>query len=356
MRILIVGPAWVGDMVMAQSLFIRLRALHPGARIDVLAPSWTRPILERMPEVSGALDMPLGHGRLGLAVRRRLGHELRRRHYDQAIVLPNSWKSALVPWFADIPLRTGWRGEYRYGLLNDCRRLDRTRLPLMVDRFVALAHGPGEYRPGEYPPPALHVNAENCSALRVRYGLSADRRVLALCPGAEFGPSKQWPVEYFATLARRAVARGESVWILGSANDSDTAGALTEAVGEPAARDCVDFTGKTSLGEAVDLLSMANAVVSNDSGLMHIASALGCPMVVLYGSTSAAFTPPLGDRVRVLSLELDCSPCFQRECPLVHHRCMRDLQPEGVEQALISLIQPASGPYTESHVWPTGDS
>lgn len=341
MRILIIGPAWVGDMVMAQSLFIRLQALHADARIDVLAPSWTRPILVRMPEVTRALDMPLGHGRLGLMVRRRLGHELRERHYDQAIVLPNSWKSALVPWFADIPRRTGWRGEFRYGLLNDCRRLDRMHLPLMVDRFVALAHGPGEYRSGEYPPPALHVSVDNCSALRERYGLSAHRRVLALCPGAEFGHSKQWPVEHFATLARRAVGRGESVWILGSANDSPTAAALIEAVGKPAAQECLDFTGQTSLGEAVDLLSMADAVVSNDSGLMHIASALGRPMVVLYGSTSAAFTPPLGDRVRALSLELDCSPCFERECPLVHHRCMRDLEPEGVEQALISLIQPA---------------
>lgn len=340
MRILIVGPAWVGDMVMAQSLFIRLRALHPDARIDVLAPAWTRPILERMPEVATALDMPLGHGRLGLAVRRRLGHALRGRHYDQAIVLPNSWKSALVPWFANIPLRTGWRGEFRHGLLNDCRRLDREQLPLMVDRFVALAHRPGEYGSGESPRPALHVNANNCAALRARYDLSTQRPVLALCPGAEFGPSKQWPVEYFATLARRAVGRGESVWILGSAKDSQTAAALIDAVGKPAGQACLDFTGETSLGEVVDLLSMADAVVSNDSGLMHIASALGRPMVVLYGSTSAAFTPPLGDRVRMLSLELDCSPCFQRECPLVHHRCMRDLEPEGVEQALISLIQP----------------
>lgn len=340
MKILIVGPAWVGDMVMAQSLFIRLMARHPGAEIDVLAPAWTRPILERMLEVSEALDMPLGHGRLGLATRRRLGVELRDKQYDQAIVLPNSWKSALVPWFANIPLRTGWRGEYRYGLLNDCRRLEERRYPLMVERFVALAHPPGDYLSGDYPVPALGVDAESCSVLRERYSLARDAQVLALCPGAEFGPSKQWPVEYFATLARRAIARGETVWILGSAKDRSTAQALLKAVGSPASQRCLDFTGQTSLGEAVDLLSMADAVVSNDSGLMHIASALKRPMVVLYGSTSPGFTPPLGDRVKVLSVGLDCQPCFQRECPLVHHRCMRDLQPEGVEQALISLIQP----------------
>ncbi len=140
MKILVIGPSWVGDMMMSQSLYRTLKAEYPSAEIDVMAPAWCRPLLARMPEVNQALAMPLGHGALALGERRRLGHALRANGYDRAYVLPNSFKSALVPFFANVPQRTGWRGEMRYGLLNDLRVLDKAAFPLMVQRYVALAY------------------------------------------------------------------------------------------------------------------------------------------------------------------------------------------------------------------------
>ena len=334
MKILIVGPAWVGDMVMAQSLLMRLQELNPGATIDVLAPAWTRDLLLRMPQVSRVLEMPLGHGELKLGLRWQLGQALKKEQYQQAIVLPNSLKSALIPCFAGIPRRTGWLGECRYGLLNDVRRLDKRKYPLMVQRFVALAHPAVYGQVTDYPRPALQSDPRGREALQERFSLNTHKPVLVLCPGAEFGPSKQWPVAYFAALARQALGQGQQVWIMGSANDQADAAEIRMSEGLADSTDVHDFCGQTTLAQAIDLLSMADAVVSNDSGLMHVAAALDRPLVVLYGSTSPAFTPPLAQQVRVLSMQLDCSPCFKRECPLQHHRCMQDLQPERVMQAL----------------------
>lgn len=337
MKVLIIGPAWVGDMVMSQTLYKLLKARAPETQIDVLAPAWTRPLLERMPEVRRALPMPLGHGRLGLGERHRLGRSLRAEGYAQAIVLPNSFKSALVPFFARIPLRTGWRGEMRLGVLNDRRTLDKHRYPLMVQRFAALAFPAGASLPDPLPPPALRVSETALGALGSRFALLAARRVLALCPGAEFGASKRWPAASYAAVAREALARGEEVWLLGSAHDGPAAAAILQALSGGEREHCRDFTGATTLAEAIDLLSQAHAVVSNDSGLMHVAAALDRPLVVIYGSSSPGFTPPLARRVRTVSLGLDCSPCFQRQCPLGHQKCMLDLEPARVLRALDEL-------------------
>jgi heptosyltransferase-2 len=338
MKILVAGPSWVGDMVMAQSLFRCLAAEHPGVVIDVLAPEWCRPLLARMPEVRLALAMPIGHGELALGKRRRLGHELRAQAYDQAIVLPNSFKSALVPLFARIPLRTGWRGEMRGWLLNDCRDLDKKRYPLMVQRFAALAYAPGHVLPDPLPAPRLQQDVEQARALRERFGLAASRSVIGLCPGAEFGPAKQWPARHYAALAGAMVSEGRQVWLFGSARDAAVAEAIIDAV-DPAQRaHCHNLCGATSLGEAVDLLGECALVVSNDSGLMHVAASLGRPLVVPYGSTSAAFTPPLGTRAKLLSLDLPCSPCFKRECPLQHLDCLNRLEPAQVLAAARELL------------------
>lgn len=322
---------------MAQSLFMRLHEQYDDLELDVLAPGWTWPLLERMPEVRRALDMPLSHGQLGIGVRQQVGKALEEENYQQAIVLPNSLKSALIPWFAGIPKRIGWRGEFRYGLLNDIRKLDKDRYPLMVQRFVALAHPAGTPADEHYPMPTLVANAGAVEQLKQQFQLNPDKPAVALCPGAEFGPSKQWPPSYYAKLADTLVGRGMQLWLLGSANDRDTA---EQILGElaPATRDAVrDFTGQTTLGDAIDLLSMTSLVVSNDSGLMHVAAALQRPLVVLYGSTSPGFTPPLGQQVETVALGLECSPCFKRDCPLQHHRCMLDLKPELVLQAVDAL-------------------
>jgi len=335
-KILVVGPSWVGDMVMSQSLYIYLQQTRPGVEIDVLAPAWSEPILARMPEVNRAIPTPLSHGELGIGKRRQLGRELRTQNYQQAILLPNSIKSALIPYFSRIPQRTGWRGEMRYGLLNDMRRLDEAALPLMVQRFLALGQAPAEPLPGEIPPPRLIVDPMRALACRTRFGLVSDKPILALCPGAEFGPAKCWPTEYYADIARRYLDRGWQVALYGSANDQSVTGQIREQC--EAHPLCFDLAGRTELAEAVDLLSLSTAVLSNDSGLMHIASALGRPVLVVYGATSASFTPPLSQRAQVIMPDIDCAPCFQRECPLGHHRCMRDTLPEQVAAKLDALL------------------
>lgn len=334
-RLLIVGPSWVGDMVMAQVLFALLKQTRPDAVIDVLAPDWSRPLLERMPEVRQALSLPFGHGQLRLAERRRQGLALRGQ-YDQVIVLPNSLKSALLPFFARIPRRTGWRGEFRYGLLNDIRTLDKTRYPLMIERFAALALAPGADLPKRLPWPKLVVAKARVDAALAKHGLDRERPVLALCPGAEFGPAKRWPERHYAEVARHYLARGWQVWLFGSAKDTPVAEAIARAAGEG----CAVLTGKTSLAEAIDLLSLADLVVTNDSGLMHVSAAVGRKLVVPYGSSSPAFTPPLSDDVRILRLGLPCSPCFQRECPLGHLDCLNKLEPARVLAAARELLEP----------------
>ncbi|MDR3490606.1 MAG: lipopolysaccharide heptosyltransferase II [Gammaproteobacteria bacterium] len=333
-KILIVGPAWVGDMVMAQSLFKLLKQRHPQLLIDVLAPAWSLPLLERMPEVTIGIVMPLGHGQLDLKVRYNLGKSLRAAQYDQAIVLPNSFKSALIPYWANIPRRTGWRGEARWLVLNDLRKLNKKQYPLMIEQFMALGLSDGEALPADYPLPELISTAKTQDSVLAKYQMQRhERPVLALCPGAEFGPAKRWPENYYAQVANAKIAEGWDIWLLGSPKDA----VVSESIMQETQQKCINFTGRTSLVEAVDLLSLSSAVVSNDSGLMHIAAAVRKPLVALYGPTSPAFTPPLHKQAKILQLSLDCQPCFQRECPLVHHRCMRELHPQQVLTALSEM-------------------
>ena len=336
MNILIVGPSWVGDMVMAQTLFMRLKALNPNCQIDVLAPDWSRPILERMPEVRSALSLPLGHGALQLGLRRKIGKSLKGQ-YDQAILLPNSLKSALVPFFAGIPKRTGWKGEMRYGLLNDIRSLDKTQYPLMIERFMALAEAPGAELKKPYPKPSLVIEQASRTEALTAFGLTLDRPVLALCPGAEFGEAKRWPAEHYARVAEAKIREGWQVWIFGSKADHAGGEQIRSRLIPGLREEVSNLAGLTSLAQAIDLLSCADAVVSNDSGLMHVAAALNRPLVAVYGSTSPGFTPPLADQVEVVRLGLECSPCFKRTCQYGHYNCLRELPPESVIQALARL-------------------
>ncbi len=323
-RTLVVGPSWIGDAVLSHPLLVRLKEHRPQEAIDVLAPAWALPVYRRMPEVAATHVLPFGHGDLKLGARRRFAKTL--PPYERAIVLPNTFKSALIPWHAGIALRTGYRGEMRFGLLNDARRLDEAALPLIVERYAALAQPAGEaFRPG-LPNPRLAVDEAARRATLAKFRLDAGKPVAAFAPGAEYGPAKRWPARHFAALASTLASRGYQVWLLGSQKDAE----ITAEVQRLSQDLCIDFAGRTTLDEAIDLMSFATHVVTNDSGLMHIAAALDRPTTALFGSSSPAFTPPLSSRARVISLQLSCSPCFQRVCPLGHTNCLVTLEPSRV--------------------------
>ena len=317
---------------MAQSLFITLRKSNPDLAVDVVAPGWSLPLLARMPEIRDAIELPVGHGRFAWGVRRRIGISLRKHCYEQAIVLPRSFKSALIPFYARASRRTGYRGEMRYGLLNDIRKLDSTVLTRMVERFVALGRSADDEQPPPVPTPKLRTDHKNQQRLIERLSLDVEAPVVAMMPGAEFGPAKCWPLEYYGQLALVLADAGHTVWVLGSESDRASGERIVETSGSRAKNLC----GQTRLEDAVDLLSIARHAVTNDSGLMHIAAAVGCHVVAIYGSSNPGYTPPLTDRCSVQYLGLDCSPCMARECPLGHFRCMKDLTPDRVIGDILS--------------------
>lgn len=333
-QVLVIGPSWVGDMILAQSLFKLLQQQRPGVAIDVAAPAWTLPLLERMPEVRRGIALPFRHGKFDLRARIRIGRELKTQRYDQAILLTNSLKSAIVPFCAGIPRRTGFKGEMRYGLLNDIRPLDKAVLPRTVDRFIALGLDASRTNPATLPEPALVSSRASAQAALARLGHALPQTpILALCPGAEYGPAKRWPAEYFAEAAQWALSHGWEVWLFGSGKDVE----VTQQIDRLSGNRCLDLGGKTGLGEAIDLMALARAVITNDSGLMHVAAALGLPQLSLFGSSDPHHTPPMSAQAEILYLNLSCSPCFQRVCPLGHFKCMRDLTPAMVIARLEAL-------------------
>jgi heptosyltransferase-2 len=323
-RILIVAPSWIGDAILSEPLVALLREPFEPQIVDVLAPAWCAPVYARMRGVRSIIENPVGHRELKLGARRALARSLRANGYTRAFILPNSFKSALIPWLARIPRRIGYLGEARRLLLTDARRLDRRAYPRLVDRFVALAAQPGELAP-TLPVPVLVPNATNAANAMRALGLATHRPVAVFCPGAEYGPAKRWPTEHFVTLARRLVDSGYAVWLIGSPNDRAAADPIAAAV-----PDVRNACGRTDLGTAIDLLAQASVVVSNDSGLMHAAAAVGRPLVALFGSSSPDYTPPLSSLAQVARIDIVCSPCFQRVCPLGHFKCMRELSPNVV--------------------------
>jgi heptosyltransferase-2 len=289
-----------------------------------------------MPEVNAAIPLPFKHGQLALAERIRFGRSLRKRGYTQAILLTNSLKSAILPFAAGIPRRTGFVGELRYGLLNDIRSLDKGILPRTVDRFVALGMENKAALPQNVPLPSLMAQPDNALQTLHRHGHKPPQTpVLGLCPGAEYGEAKRWPAEYYAEVARSALDQGWEVWLFGS--DKDVA--VTTLINELCANQCLDLGGKTRLGEAIDLMSLTTAVVSNDSGLMHVAAALDKRTVAIFGSSDPYHTPPMNAQATILYLGLECSPCFKRECPLGHLNCLNHIKPAEIKHVL-SFPQP----------------
>lgn len=330
-KILVLGPAWVGDMVLAQSLFITLKQQNPNCQINVAAPAWTLPLLERMPEITHAVALPFKHGEFAFWERIRFGKSLRNASYTQAIILTNSLKSAILPFAANIPRRTSFLGEMRYGLINDIRPLDKTKLPRTVDRFVTLGLAKNTKLPSILPNPKILANNKHALAALTKLGnKKPSQKVLGLCPGAEYGEAKRWPTEYYAEAAKAALAKGWEVWIFGSEKDIP----YTQKINQLTENRCLDLGGKTNLGEAIDLMDLCDTVISNDSGLMHVAAALDKNLIAIFGSSTPHHTPPMSNKSHIEYLGLPCSPCFERTCPLKNPddqmQCLKKITPKSV--------------------------
>ena len=330
-KILVIGPAWVGDMVLAQSLFKTLKLNRPDCTIDVAAPAWTLPLLERMPEVSGKIALPFKHGELAFWQRIQFGKSLKNAGYSQAIILTNSFKSALLPWAAGIAKRTSFLGEMRYGLVNDVRPLDKTKLKKTVERFVTLGLDKDASLPKTILNPQLNANTEAAWILASRLGIKqGNYKILGLCPGAEYGEAKRWPAKYYAEVANAVLKQGWQVLLFGSDKDI----VVTNQINQLTQNQCVNLSGKTKLGEAIDLMSICDTVISNDSGLMHVAAALNKKLIAIFGSSDPYHTPPMHPDAVIKYLGLECSPCFKRECPLQHLNCLNLISPTSILQDL----------------------
>lgn len=313
-------------MVLAQSLFKQLKADQPNCQIDVAAPAWTLPLLTRMPEISQAIALPFKHGDLALTARFKLGRSMIHHGYTQAILLTNSLKSAILPWAAGIPVRTGFKGELRYGLVNDMRTLDKQRLKKTVERFVALGLPAHTTLPKALQQPALIADTANAVKLMQAFEIDASKPTLGLCPGAEYGEAKRWPAEYYAEVANHVLSLGWQVLLFGSDKDQP----VTATIQQLTQQRCVDLAGKTKLGDAIDLMSRCHTIISNDSGLMHVAAALDKRLIAIYGSSDPKHTPPMHPQAMIEYLALECSPCFERMCPLGHLDCLRQIKPQTI--------------------------
>lgn len=331
-RTLVISPNWIGDAVMAQPLLQLLRRRHPDRPIDVLAPPSVAPVWRAMPEVAEVLETPFRHGPLQLRERWKYAKVLRQRGYVDSYVLPNTLKYALIPWMAGIPKRVGYKGEMRYGLVNQMHHDTVPPLP-MVPFYAALAASPDAV-----PRPAMQVGRDAMDAVCARLGIATSPALVVFAPGAEFGPAKRWPAAHFAALAQAIIAQDASAQIalLGSPKDKAACDEIIAITGEA---NMFNVAGATSLQDAISLIAQARAVVANDSGLLHIASALNRPVIALYGPTDPDHAPPFSDMARSMSLRLACSPCRQRECPLGHQDCMQKLKPDSVWHELKPIMQ-----------------
>lgn len=345
-KILVIGPAWVGDMVMVQSLFIALKRQDPNNIIDVVAPAWSAPVLARMPEIRNVVEVNLQHGKFQFMERYRVGKSLQ-GEYDRAIILPRTFKSALIPYFAKIPIRTAYRGEMRYGLVNDMRKLDTAVTYKAVEKYLYLApeaspeasHDASQITQALNAKPEIHnpklsVDNDKRHQSALRLGIDESARSIAFMPGAEFGPSKQWPGKYFGELATRFTQQGYKVYVFGSPKDN----VIGEEIAQTSNGDAINLCGQTNLEEAVDLLSLVKVAITNDSGLMHIAAAVGIPVVTIYGSITPKYTPPLTDKKEIQYLDLECSPCWKKQCPFGHYNCLNNIEVESVYQSALRLL------------------
>ena len=332
--ILVVPYMWIGDFVRCHSVIKLLNARFPNRPVDVLSTTLCAPLTDYMPGLRRAIVVDLPRSRIALKDQRALAQRLKRENYGSALIMPRTWKSAMAPFFAGIPERTGFVGEMRFALLNDLRYGER-RLPRMVDRCAALALPPAAELPPEWPMPELKVGHAEIESWRRERGLAFDARpVIALAPGA-VGSSKRWPASAYAALTRRLTAEGFGVWVVGGPEEKSLA---AEIIGDTTAR---DLTGH-DLRNAILALAAASVAVSNDSGLLHVAAALGTPAIGIFGPTSPWHWAPLNPLSATIETKskVECRPCHKPVCRLAHHRCMRDIPPEDVLAAVRQAFPP----------------
>lgn len=339
-RILVIAPNWIGDAVMSQPLLAAVKASNPNAVIDVLATPWVAPVYRACSEVTELIEADLRHGQLQWGLRRELAAQIKKRDYAACYVLPNSLKSALIPWLASIPIRIGYQGELRRFLLTETKaNAPKTQRIPMVEHY---AHLCASARNADVATrvPQLIPTASALEAARTRLeaaGIQANALVV-LCPGAEYGPSKRWPATHFAELAQSILKAKPTAGIvlLGSQSDRVIGDAIFSgavSATNPESR-IFNWCGSTSLDEAIAVISLCSNLVSNDSGLMHIAAALQVPQVAVFGSSDPKHTPPNSAKATIISLHLPCSPCHQRECPLGHLNCLNHISSAQVFAAL----------------------
>jgi len=346
MKILIIGPSWIGDMVMAHSLFQSLLHTSPSAELHLMAPPHCKPLAEAMPEIQKFIPLDIPHGEFNFSKRKNIGHALKQQQYDQAYILPNSFKSALIPFFANIPTRIGYRGEFRYGLLNQIKKINKKKYPLLAHRYWALninSNLPTDLPTdplNQIPSPRLTLPKTWTTEVHQKFQLCQHKKLAVLCPGAEYGPAKQWPKTHYSELAKTLTQQGYAVWILGTQKDQSTGDWIkTQSQSQSQANTTLinNLAGKTSLSEAMVILKQADIVITNDSGLMHIRAAFDLPQVALFGSTSEIQTPPLSQQAQILALsknQIPCRPCFERICPKKspeeHMACLKNIHPQDV--------------------------
>ncbi len=337
MRTLLIAPNWIGDAVMTQPLAAVLAQQDPSSPIDAVAAPHIAPIMNAMPEIDTVLSMPLTRKSLQLGDRWRLSRVLRERGYQRCFVLQNTFKSALAPWMAGIPERVGHRGEARFGLLNRIHQTGSSKKQLMVEFYGHLAWPPGAPRPEKMPNPRLRSDPAAQALVRDKFLSDAGDGIIVFCPGAEYGPAKRWPTRHFATLARLIHARWPQLTMICLGGPKDRG--LGTEIKTLSALPIINLAGETTLDEALAIIAQANAVISNDSGLMHVSAALDRPLVAVFGSSDPNHTPPLSEHASVQWLNLECAPCFARACPLGHTNCLNDIKPDQVLKSLTARIQ-----------------
>lgn len=334
-RILLIGPDTVSHLLCTQALCIQLLAHYPNARIDIVASESLSGLINSIPQIQTHFPLETQNKKLSVKNIFKLVKKLKPEAYQQAIVLTDNYRPALLSWLTRIRSRIGFGSLIRLGLLNDIRTSNAEQYDLLIQRYVSLAyhaHDPDAAQ--KIPTPKLEVQDDTVKNTCHRYQLHDHKPILIICPGSPLGDTHRWPAKYFAAVANVKLDAGWQVWLIGHNSDQPYAAEIQTRTQKP----CIDFTGRLNLEETIALLSIGKQVVTNESEWMHIASVLNKPTIAIYGAHHPSLEPPLSKYTKVVSIEIPCKPCNQRQCPDQHYRCLRDILPETITHHL-NLIE-----------------